>query len=242
MLTHLFPRPLALALLLAAPLASAQSTTAPSTRPAASQPFSLSFETTRITKPLLPDGRPDYPAALNQLHSKNVTKENNALAILLDEAFGSGPLIISPTTRDETLRQLGITDTLPGSFKSFSDFLKENKIPFDDKARDLIPSTRNASWDPEKFPLVAKWLEANEASLKLVHKAAAADHHFWPLLTSSQDPPMISVFLYSFAPVREAADALTCRAMLRLHQGQPEPSPTSSLSTASDDSSPKAPP
>ena len=47
----------------------------------------ISKETTYITEPLRPDGYPDYLAALNQLASKGVTPEDNAVVILV-QAFG----------------------------------------------------------------------------------------------------------------------------------------------------------
>jgi hypothetical protein len=77
----------------------------------------ISKESTYITKPLRPDGYPDYVAALNEICSRGVTPKNNA-AVLLQKAFG--PRDSAANIPGKLLKELGIDD-LPEKGDYFQD-------------------------------------------------------------------------------------------------------------------------
>ncbi len=60
--------------------------------------ITIGKDTTRITSPLKANGLPDYLAAINEAHSKDVTPENNAVVLL---AQALGPEFFVPDAREE---------------------------------------------------------------------------------------------------------------------------------------------
>ena len=83
-------------------------------------PFTISKETTGITKPLRPDGYVDYVKALNQAMSKGVTPKNNA-AVLIVRAIG--PRADGEPIPERFFKELGI-DLLPEKGEYFIDLYK----------------------------------------------------------------------------------------------------------------------
>src|SRR3989304_2790491 len=81
-------------------------------KPAGKQPaakprplVTISKETTYITGPLREDGYPDYVAALNELCSKGVTPQNNAV-VPFCQAMGPGE--IDQRIRERFFKMLGV--------------------------------------------------------------------------------------------------------------------------------------
>src|SRR5271170_2678595 len=68
----------------------------------------ISYQTTRITSPLRPDGTVDYIAALNQICGKDVTPDNNAVVDLL-KAVGTNS--IPDVVQADYLKLLGTQQT-----------------------------------------------------------------------------------------------------------------------------------
>ena len=120
----------------------------PTSRPA----FTLGYDTTRITRPLLPDGRPDYVEALNEAYGKGVTLKNNA-AISLLEAFG--PEMLVEKTRPAVLKRLGFS--LPKKGRYFK------AIPDDPDVEISYQDAQKAPWRAKEHPKLAAWLKDNAA-------------------------------------------------------------------------------
>jgi len=73
----------------------------PTSRPA----IKVGKDTTWISKPLKPDGTPDYIAALREEFGKGVTKDNNAFVPLLRAL---GPELLKKEVRQKALKMLGV--------------------------------------------------------------------------------------------------------------------------------------
>ena len=92
-------------------------------------PFSVSKETTAITSPLRPDGRPDYVAALNEKYGKGVMPENNGFVVWL-KAVGTGENVLDPKIKDKVLKMCGAEETPAGAelWEGYSAYLKRTKV------------------------------------------------------------------------------------------------------------------
>jgi len=187
-------------------------TPAQSIPPAGKLPFTIGSETTVITKPVGPDGLPDYLAALNAEYSKGVTPDSNAF-LLLARAFG-------PTFFDEKLlpsycRALGI--------ERF-EFLDDCWAPLPDaKPFELAQQAAcERPWKPDEHPKLYGWLRRNEDALKLIVAASDRPRYYMPLVCSptSKAPFRVSgALIRSVAKCQAAARALAARANLRLSGG-----------------------
>ncbi len=137
----------------------------------------ISEETTVITRPLTPQGLPDYAEYLHRLTSQGVTSENNA-AVPLVELLG--PKIL----RAPEYRRLGMKPPpegtplflfLPERFgKELAAMMSQQEIQ-----RYLIQLSR-AAWPPEEEPEIARLLEENAAALALVRRASLRERFFLP--------------------------------------------------------------
>jgi hypothetical protein len=78
------------------------------------------------------------------------------------------------------------------------------------------------AWTHDEFPDIAGWLEANEKPLELIVEASKRPRRYDPLLATGEQPMLIAVLLPMIQQHREAARALTARAMLKLGDGRPD--------------------
>jgi hypothetical protein len=194
-------------------------------------------DTTFITKPLRPDGYPDYLAALDQRLRDGVTPENNA-AVPFWQAVG--PKDIRKEIRDEYFRRLGVP-SLPekgGYFVYLGEYAagrpdgkKLLDAPQDAGEDQSLWAQERAAisrpWSKEKFPILADWLAANEKSLAMLLAASKRPRRYDPLCCPQNTPggPSLSRALSQFLPgpasqYRHLARALRVRAMLRLQEGE----------------------
>ena len=74
------------------------------------------------------------------------------------------------------------------------------------------------SWSKKEFPLLAGWLAANEKPLTLLVAASKRPRRYDPLVP--ENGSVIAVLLPAVSQYREAARALTARAMLRVDEGK----------------------
>lgn len=193
---------------------------AATTRAAATRPaFTLGHDTTRITAPLLPDGRPDYVTYMDQILRKGVTPENNA-AVGLFEVFGTGPNVIPEKIHAEALKRLGITKEQARAFQYYWQYLKKQDIKYDATKQDEETVARTHPWGADEFPDIARWLVENDNALDRIAKAVGRDRYYWPWIVTTDRGAMMNALLPSLGTSREAANALTTRAMLRLDKGQ----------------------
>ena len=189
----------------------------------------ISKETTYITEPLRPDGYPDYVAALNQRASQAVTPENNA-SVLFWRAMG--PRQIEPE-RDKFFRMLGIP-TIPEKgdfFISLTNYIKDLKEAAGARPEEELDVAVERPWSRQQFPVLARWLKANEKPLGLVTEASKRPRRYDPILCSAENSdPLVSAFfgqeLVAFALLvgvyqyQEVASASSARAMLGTSEGR----------------------
>lgn len=198
--------------------------------------ITISKETTYITRPLRPDGYPDYVAALNEHFSRGVTPENNA-AVLLFQAFGPGE--IDEAVRERFFQMLGMPPlSAKGKYcvsldeyanRAPDKFPAPTPPPEPDEARppqDIAWAQHDTAtsrpWSSEEFPALAGWLRENERTLKLVVEAARRPRCYVPLVCGSTQEMLIPTILPAMMTVREAVRELRCRAMLALKAGRVE--------------------
>ncbi len=181
----------------------------------------ISKETTYITEPLRPDGYPDYVAALNQRFSRGVTPENNA-AVPFWRAIG--PRGLDKTCRERFFRALGIP-SLPEKgdyFIGLDDYVKELSarknpgVPFDHSQLDehwaALDIAMKRPWSKQEFPMLAKWLTANEKPLALLIEASKRSRRYDPLIASSPEPTL-AVLLHIWDQVPDGYYSLRSRTM-----------------------------
>jgi hypothetical protein len=173
-------------------------------------PIIVSPQTTYITKPLGPDGLPDYEQYILDLSREGVTTENNA-AVLLWQAIWPGRL--EPPQYETVARELGFTE-IPSASNSLVDvfhasveasvtaWLKgrahanENLItqadefsnidpdglhdPFEEIATKLLDQTPTRPWTSAQIPPLAQWVAENNKTLDLVVEASQRSCYYSP--------------------------------------------------------------
>ncbi len=181
-------------------------TTAPTTAPATRPAVTLGKDTTRITRPLKPNGLPDYAAAIEEQCSRGVTPENNA-AVLVAQAIG--PEMFNQSVRAAGFQKLGIE--LPkGPFPnvSFKDSKEENACM---KVGHLKPSEHKA---------ISAWVEANRKTLDLIVAAGCRSRWYVPIPTISPGEPMKKAMLPNLLPMMGLSRMLSIRAKFAAAEGR----------------------
>ncbi len=172
-------------------------------------PIVPSRATTYILGPVNPDGTINYLAAFNEIASEGVTRENNAAIPILEVL---GPEIIAEGVRAQTLKTLGLS-SLPAGGDYFV-YLDEYPRAQDEDLDEAV----KAPWKAEEQPGIAAWREANAGQLDKLVEASRRPRYYMPWMTAGS-PHMMSALLKHLSPTRNAANALKCRAMLRLGSG-----------------------
>jgi hypothetical protein len=191
--------------------------------------LTVSPQTTGASVPFRPDGYPDYIAALNARVRDGVTPENNA-AVLLVRALGVQE--VPQELRAEFLTLMGLPAALePTSFASWEKYAKgipANSItttansgadPFDQLLQ-MIDRGIESPWRKSEFQNLAKWLEANSASLETIIEASNRPRYYMPLVASGDPPMMVGAILPLLNDSRQVVLALVARAMLHLGEKQ----------------------
>jgi hypothetical protein len=210
--------------------------------------FTVSPETTYITGPLDAEGYVDYPTALNERLREGVTPETNA-NVLIVRALGPRPEgaelapefyrwlgIDRPPDEGDSLvswdkyfqahlKDLPIEEEPPGWFDElFRDEFDELPAPPDPRRHwdDRMSRAREWPWKAKDEPEIADWLRRNEKPLALMIEATRRPHYFNPLV-SANTAPQSARLLNSLVPTvqkcREVVNALCCRAMRRIGEG-----------------------
>jgi len=190
----------------------------------------ISRETTYITQPLRKDGYVNYVAALNQRIGAGVTPANNAAVLFLK---AMGPDQILPQFRAEYCRLLEI-EPLPAKgdyyipanicVKTVSNAARPVPPQGEEKEQDVyttqVTPAMKRPWSRNVFPALVGWLAANEKPLALLVEASKRPRRYDPLIP--ENGCVISTLLPMLNQHREAARALTVRAMLRAGDGKPD--------------------
>jgi hypothetical protein len=162
--------------------------------------------------------------ALNERLSKGITPENNA-NVLIWQALGPHPE--GGTMPSEYFHLLGIE-----SPPEQGEYLVGWPLKEDQKIRDRIQRNpesdpmvrgRNWPWTAKDEPELADYLKRNEKPLALLMEATRRPEYYNPLApnrTEESSAGLIGALLPQVQKCREAANALTCRAMLRVADGK----------------------
>jgi hypothetical protein len=185
-------------------------------------------ETTYITKPLRPDGYPDYVAALNEICSRGVTLENNA-AVPLQRAFG--PRYIAANSRARFLKELGIDD-LPEKGDYLQDpsgIIHQWVLAWPEAEReqqsDILDTqfdlAKASPWTADQHPIVVQWLALNQKPLQLAVEGSRREKRHFPIVIGLDRPLSGAPVAYDQS-TRHAADGLITQAMLSEGEGNSE--------------------
>jgi hypothetical protein len=195
--------------------------------PARKKNFTVSPETTRATGPLDTNGYVDYAAALNERLGKGVTADTNANVVIW-KVLGPKPEGGNGMPA-EFFRLMGIPEP-PATGEYYVDLGKfaREQLAIDDpellqEISEQTTVTMRAPWAAKDHPYVADWLKAVEKPLDLAAEGVKRPHYFNPS-TPRKDKDgsasLISVLLPAVQKCRSMTNALTSRAMLRLHEGK----------------------
>lgn len=180
----------------------------------------LSKETTVLTEPVGKDGYVDYIAAINQRESAGLTPETNAGVFFVRALDLDGN---SPEYRKEYFRLLGI-DANPEEGDYLIGFHKWVRNKFgrdaDEAENSAIDAAMSGPWSAKDYPLVAEWLDAQDAKLNLLIEGTRRERCYFPLVRLSNDDMLIGVLLPSVQKSRDAARTLIARVMRNLHDGK----------------------
>jgi hypothetical protein len=170
----------------------------------ASELFTVSPETTVITKPLRPDGSVDYVAAINERQSEGVTPENNGFVSWL-KVIGADAL--PQSTREQTLKMCG-AQGLGNTSAPFADYERQTSIARSESLR---------LWKAQDDPVFAAYLSHEAPSLDLAVEAANKPRWWMPRI--SLNGSLMFVMLPELNSMRVVSWTLCERALLRAEQG-----------------------
>jgi hypothetical protein len=196
--------------------------------------YTISKETTYLTEPLKADGSVDYARVLDERARRGVTPENNA-AVLFWKAVGIGGA--SQDWLKPYFAKMGMT--LPPAdgtyFVKLSDYsdgwklygerlygerpawLSDHALKQSWKWRQLGPALERP-WSSKEFPLLAKWLAANEKPLALVVEASKRSHYYSPRFC--REGHLFFSRRFDTGKLIDTSNAIGVRATLRLGEGR----------------------
>lgn len=177
-------------------------------------PLKPGKDTTIITKPLLPDGRPDYLTWLNNRYSRGVTPKNNA-AVVFVHTFGANLL-------DEELlpQQLKLLKTsLPKSTP------RNETYPEDPRVQASFNEALKGPWSAQEHSRLATWLYRNRTATHRLLAASKRPRYYFPCLAGASEStettaPVISVTGPKLGLVRSEAKKLKLRANRATYEGR----------------------
>lgn len=199
-------------------------------------PWVVSIETTGITAPLLSDGTVDYYRYVDERASEGVTPEANAAIGWIqlvgpERVYGSEDLDRSVRLAAE---KLGVpaeslyTDLEWISMDTYCESSEGAEWErFDDDAffgwEEVFDRVREFPWEPEDFPTVAAYFDANAEALDHMVATMQRPDYYLPMIPVT-DPPILGFMAIrggqsSFLGQKEVIDALSSRAMMRLGSG-----------------------
>jgi hypothetical protein len=189
--------------------------------------FTVSKETTYVTKPLDADGYIDYAAALHERLHRGVTPDNNAV-VLLWKAFGPHPEGAKMPEQFFKWLEIDAPPERGDYFIALGKFVKERRkldqLDWKDPIFQEQTDCSQRSWKPDQHPDIAAWLKANEKPLALVIEASKRSQYYSPLVPKRTEKKGSSGLFGALLPgvqkCRELANALTIRAMLHLGEGR----------------------
>ncbi len=190
----------------------------PAPGPATKPSITIGKETTGITGPLLPNGMPDYLAALNGKYGKDVTPANNALIPFLQIRGTSATL--TDTNRDKILKLTGAREDAPDArfFQPFAQYVRAYNIVLKDADITRQPASAvERLWMAPDNPELAEYLQTQSHFFDLAEEASKRSHFFVPFV--SDDGSVSGAAVFSHTGIVEFARTWAARAMLRAGSG-----------------------
>ncbi len=185
-------------------------------------PVKPSFETTRLTGPVLPDGTIDYLGAIIQPLKEGVTHENNAAVCLL-RAFG--PEYVDEPIRQGVLADLGL-ESLPieGAYFVSLEDIQESVTPEErQSAPEMTLKLLAEPWRAGQYPhpLLADWVRKNRQPLKWIEAAAERSRFCLPLFPPDNlnDVPEFNG-KHTLGCLGQSSALLLARASISVSEGQ----------------------
>ncbi len=169
----------------------------------------IARDTTFITKPLKPDGTPDYLGAINQQFGAGVTGANNA-AIPLLRALG--PDWLPEETGRQITAKLGLAFPPGGKYLRFP--------PKDTPADKQLRSGWERPWTAKQHPELVKWLKAHDGQLATVIAASKRTRYYLPAVAGKKEPALLCMEIPLYEPIHQAVRALLVRAALAAGEGR----------------------
>jgi hypothetical protein len=176
------------------------------------------YDTTRITAPLDAGGNVDYLIAIDEYFGRGVTRENNAVPLLL-EALGRTALA-SNQPPDGITGRLGMPH-----LSETGDYL----VPYEkftkgraDASPDPDPTNpeRGGTWPLKASPATKAWIKANEGPLTKIEQATSRPRFFIPFYGGNRPETLAGILLPYLNPLRsDVPRALLTRASMRLEAG-----------------------
>jgi hypothetical protein len=189
--------------------------------------FTISKETTYVTRPVDKDGYIDYVTALNERLREGATPGNNA-NVLIWKMFGPHPEGV--TMSADFFKWMGI-DSPPekGEYSyTMARYFKEQFNPELDNPEKMVILNQidvitRFPWAAKDFPHMAAWITRNDKTLALAHEAGKRTHFYNPLVPpvrAGEGPALVNCLLPAVQKTRELASIFVGRAMLRTSEGK----------------------
>ena len=184
-------------------------------------PIAVSNATTYILSPLGPDGLPDYGAYLLDQSRSGVTPANNAAVPIWQASWPGGlsendyrpmcaALGMEIPPKSHRLTNLGSEDWQ----LKIGQWLEDQQLD-SDQTRDVIDESRRAPWTTAQYPVLAKWVEANDVVLNRLVAGVARPEYYSPSpsLLEPDSQGLVLALLPGLQGTRSVARAVQTRAM-----------------------------
>lgn len=191
--------------------------------------FTISPETTYVTEPVDSLGYVDYEAAVNQRLSKGIKPEENAVVFLLK---ATGPNPERGNLSDRFYQSLGVPrrEKTPDDYINHRLYAEDKRADSKSRDPDFFVDEQplmSRPWLAKDHPVCVEWLEKNAVALKYADQASRCPKYYFPSIIPQRDTPghnglasLMHVLLPILQPTRDLANALICRAMLKLGEGR----------------------
>ena len=202
-------RGLPTACLLAALLGAGSIAAAQSQPATAAGPVPLGVDTTRITEPLLPDGRPDYIGHWDAQLSAGVEPEKNFWVALVGVV---GDRAVPEVTRRDCLRRLGVDAADVRDL-----YRPASKAPAFREAMNICLS---GPWQRGDYPDVADWVQRNHAAIAALLEASRRSEYYVPVTTIGTDFRVLGLQITPAQGLTEISQVTLCRVHLALAENR----------------------
>jgi hypothetical protein len=186
-------------------------------------PFKPSKETTYITEPVDADGYIDYETALNERLRGTVTPETNA-NVLLWQALGPKPE--GKEMHADYWKWLGVKPPPEEGeyFIGSREFFKQHgREEFDENFHKFEDQLTMKPWSAKDHADYVGWLKRNEKPLEIIRQALLREQYYNPKVSRTETGArgrLVQASLSNVQTLRQVADALAMRAMLKVNEAK----------------------